>query len=88
MKIEAFDGEARLFAKAAHKTEAQKARESANPYLTAIKTQVLREVQTSADHLTDRKIFYFADKSFLVFEVSYAAVEDGIDQRGEYRYLP
>lgn len=87
MKIEAFDGEARLFAKAAHKTEAQKAKESANPYLTAIKLQVLREVQPSADHLTDRKIFHFADGSFLVFEVSYKAAEDGIDQRSDYRYL-
>lgn len=69
-------------------TIAQSIRRSSNPYLAAVTSNVLREVQNSQGHLHDKKIFYFEDKSFLVFEVAYSAVEDGTDERGDYRNLP
>lgn len=78
MKIEAFDGEARLIAKAKHVTEAQRIRAMPNAYSMAIGRCVYRHPIDSGDHLCDKKIFHFEDGSYLVFEVSYAAAEDGM----------
>lgn len=69
-------------------TIAQSIRRSSNPYLAAVTANVLREVKNSEGHLHDKKVFYFEDKSFLVFEVAYTAVEDGTDGRSDYRNLP
>lgn len=69
-------------------TIAQSIRRSSNPYLAAVTANVLREVKNSEGHLHDKKVFYFEDKSFLVFEVAYTAVEDGTDSRSDYRNLP
>lgn len=81
MKIEAFDDGTRLMAKGACKvgpmTEAQQIRKMDNPYLRAVARNVRRQIVDSGDHLHDKKIFHFEDGSFLAFEVSYTAVEDG-----------
>lgn len=81
MKIEPFDDGSRLMARAAPKvapqTRAQQIRTSSNPYLNAVAKNVLRDKIGSEDHLHDKKIFYFDDGSFLTFEVSYMAIEDG-----------
>lgn len=69
-------------------TIAQSIRRSSNPYLAAVTANVLREVKNPEGHLGDKKIFYFEDKSFLVFEVAYTAAEDGADSRADYRNLP
>jgi hypothetical protein len=85
MRIEPFDDGTRLMARAAKKTqqpaepitEAQRVRAMPNPYLAAVARQIRRELIGSKDHLHDKKIFHFEDGSFLTFEVSYMAVEDG-----------
>lgn len=73
MKIEAFDGEARLLAKAKHLTDAERIRAMPNPYLTAVARLVYREVLDSEDHLNDKKVFHFEDGSTLTFKVTYTA---------------
>lgn len=85
MKIEAFDDGTRLMAKGMPKpakplTEAQQIRASANPYKQSVARCAYRNLIDSDDHLSDKKVFHFEDGSFLTFEVSYAAVEDGSDR--------
>jgi hypothetical protein len=58
-------------------TIAQSIRRSSNPYRAAINSFSRREVIRSEDSGSDKKIFYFEDDSFLSFEVTYTAVEDG-----------
>jgi hypothetical protein len=81
MKIESFDDGTRLMAKGVSKvgplTVAQQIRKLSNPYLAAVARCAYRRICDSEDHLADKKIFHFADGSFLTFEVSYTAVEDG-----------
>lgn len=83
MTFEPFDDGTRLMEKGRCKvgvlTIAQQIRAMGNPYLRSIASpyQVRRQIIDSADHLTDKKVFYFEDGSYLTFEVSYMAVEDG-----------
>ena len=58
-------------------TIAQSIRRSSDPYRASITSFSRREVIRSEDGQNDKKIFYFEDTSFLTFEVSYLAVEDG-----------
>lgn len=59
-------------------TIAQSIRRSADPYRASITSFIRREILRSDDGQSDKKIFHFEDGSFLSFEVSYIAVEDGI----------
>ncbi len=83
MNIEPFDDGTRLMAKAAPKKVATPENEklrilaAPNPYLAAVARCIYRTKVDSEDHLNDKKIFHFEDGSFLTFEVSYMAVEDG-----------
>lgn len=81
MIIEPFDDGSRLMAKAQPRakslTEAQRIRAMSNPYLSAVARNIHREIKDSIDHLRDKKIFHFEDGSFLTFEVSYMAIDDG-----------
>lgn len=58
-------------------TIAQSIRRSSDPYRASITSFSRREVIRSEDGKKDKKIFHFEDASFLTFEVSYLAVEDG-----------
>lgn len=86
MNIEPFDDGTRLMAKALPKnaapfqTEKHRILAMPNPYLAAVARCVYRTKVDSEDHLHDKKIFHFEDGSFLTFEVSYMAVEDGSRQ--------
>lgn len=79
MTFEPFDDGTRLMEKGRCKvgalTIADQISRTPNPYLKAIASQVLRKVVDSADHLTDKKVFYFSDGSSLVFGVSYHVIE-------------
>lgn len=82
MRIEPFDDGSKLMAKATNKpvakpTQAQRVRALPNPYLAAVARCVYRQPLDSECHLSDKKIFHFEDGSFLTFEVTYTAVEDG-----------
>lgn len=81
MTFEPFDDGTRLMEKGRCKvgalTIAQQIRKTPNQYLKAVACQVRRQLVDSPDHLTDKKIFYFEDGSYLTFGVSYMAVEDG-----------
>lgn len=66
-------------------TIAQQIRKAANPYLDAVARNVYRGCKASEGHLSDKKIFYFEDGSFLTFQVSYMAVDDGIERRAPRR---
>lgn len=59
------------------RTIAQSIRISSDPYRASITSFSRREVIRSDDGHADKKIFHFEDGSFLTFEVSYTAVEDG-----------
>lgn len=54
-------------------TIAQCIRRSSDPYRAAVTSFSRRDVP----HGGNKKIFYFEDGSFLTFEVSYTAIEDG-----------
>ena len=58
-------------------TIAQSIRRSSDPYRASITSFSRREVIRSNDGRADKKVFHFEDDSFLTFEVSYTAVEDG-----------
>ena len=58
-------------------TIAQSIRRSSDPYRASITSFIRREVIRSDDGHHDKKIFHFEDGSFLTFEVTYTAVEDG-----------
>lgn len=58
-------------------TIAQSIRRSSDPYRAAITSFTSRDIIRSEDGQKDKKIFHFEDASFLTFEVSYLAVEDG-----------
>lgn len=88
MKIDSFDDGTRLMAKGASKpdrrkskptatghqlTIAQSIRRSSDPHRAAITSFSRRD----CPHGQNKHIYYFEDGSFLTFEVSYAAVEDG-----------
>lgn len=60
-----------------HLTIAQSIRRSMDPYRAAIASFSRRDVIRRDDDACEKKIFYFEDGSFLTFEVSYTAVEDG-----------
>lgn len=55
-----------------HLTIAQSIRRSSNPHHAAITSFTRREAPNHG-----QRIYYFEDGSFLTFEVSYMAVEDG-----------
>lgn len=59
------------------RTIAQSIRCSSDPYRASITSFIRREVIRTDDGQNDKKIFHFEDGSFLTFEVSYTAVEDG-----------
>lgn len=59
------------------RTIAQSIRRSSDPYRASITSFIRREVIRSEGGQNDKKIFHFEDGSFLTFEVSYTAVEDG-----------
>lgn len=56
-----------------HLTIAQSIRRSSDPHRAAITSFTRRDVP----HGQNKQIFYFEDGSFLTFEVTYTAVEDG-----------
>ena len=56
-----------------HLTIAQSIRRSSDPYRAAVTSFSRRDVPHGSKHHT----YYFEDGSFLTFEVSYVAVEDG-----------
>lgn len=58
---------------APHLNIAQCIRRSSDPYHAAVTSFTRREVPHGSKH----HVYYFEDGSFLTFEVSYMAVEDG-----------
>ena len=58
-------------------TIAQSIRRSSNPYRAAVTSFSRREIIRSDDGGNDKKIFHFEDGSFLTFDVTYTAIEDG-----------
>jgi hypothetical protein len=56
-----------------HLTIAQSIRRCSDPHRAAVTSFTRRDVP----HGTNKQIYYFEDGSFLTFEVSYMAVEDG-----------
>jgi len=54
-------------------TIAQSIRRSSDPYQAAVASFTRREVP----HGQSKHTYYFEDRSFLTFEVTYTAVEDG-----------
>lgn len=58
---------------APHLTIAQSIRRSSDPHRAAVTSFSRRDVPHNSRHHT----YYFEDGSFLTFEVSYMAVEDG-----------
>ena len=85
MNIEPFDDGTKLMAKAADRrkskptavppqlTIAQSIRRSSDPHHAAITSFTRRD----CPHGQNKQTFYFEDGSFLTFEVSYTAIEDG-----------
>lgn len=59
--------------KAPNLTIAQSIRRSSDPHRAAITSFTRRDVP----HGQNKQVFYFEDGSFLTFEISYMAVEDG-----------
>lgn len=59
------------------RTIAQSIRRSNDPYRASVTSFIRREVIRSDGCHHDKKIFHFEDGSFLTFEVTYTAVEDG-----------
>jgi hypothetical protein len=55
-------------------TIAQSICRSSDPYRAAVASFARRDVP----HGQSKHIYYFEDRSFLIFEVSYTAVEDGV----------
>ena len=62
------------------RTIAQSIRRSSDPYRASITSFSRREVIRSEDGRCDKKIFFFEDGSFLAFEVTYSAIEDGVSE--------
>ena len=60
-------------AKPPHRTIAQSIRKSSDPHHAAVTSFTRRD----CPHGQNKHTYYFEDGSFLTFEVSYTAVEDG-----------
>lgn len=60
-----------------HLTIAQSIRRSSDPYRAVMASFSRRTEIRRGDDACEKQIFYFEDGSFLTFEVSYLAVEDG-----------
>lgn len=58
-------------------TIAQSVRRSSDPYRASITGFIRREVIRSEDGCQDKKVFHFEDGSFVTFQVTYVAVDDG-----------